>query len=58
MLDGRRPGCGRLRPRNGRRGDRMTALLSPARAIAEQLPARALDVCRTYLANGRRCGGY
>ena len=31
---------------------------APARAIAEQLSARTLDVCRTYLSNGRRCGRY
>jgi hypothetical protein len=36
----------------------MTPLPSPARDLSERLSARALDVCRTYLSNGRRCGSY
>jgi hypothetical protein len=36
----------------------MTALPSPARDLSERLSAHALDVCRTYLSNGRRCGRY
>ena len=36
----------------------MTALPSPARDLSEQLSARALDVCRTVLSNGRRSGRY
>lgn len=36
----------------------MTALPSPARDVSERLSARTLDVCRTYLSNGRCCGRY
>ena len=36
----------------------MTALPSPARNLSERLSARALDVCRTILSNGHRCGRY
>lgn len=36
----------------------MTNLFSPARELSERLSAHALDVCRTYLSNGRRCGRY
>ena len=36
----------------------MAALPSPARDLSERLSARVLDVCRTYLSNGRRCGRY
>ena len=36
----------------------MAPLPSPARDLSERLSERALDVCRTYLSNGRRCGRY
>lgn len=36
----------------------MNEFPSPARDLSERLSARALDVCRTYLSNGRRCGRY
>lgn len=36
----------------------MTALPSRARMVSERLSEHALEVCRTYLSNGRRCGRY
>lgn len=36
----------------------MGPLHSPARDLSEHLSLHALDVCRTYLSNGRRCGAY
>ena len=36
----------------------MIPLPSPARVVSERLSERALEVCRTYLSNGRRCGRY
>ena len=36
----------------------MVALPSPAQDLSERLSGRVLDVCRTYLSNGRRSGRY